>query len=157
MRHEPHPDGAMAMSRRQLLASAIAAAALSLLNAPTVHAADLTVEAFLDLSKRLTGDGDLSIEIATTILKAILASENPGDLQALADGTLADSGALANRIVGDWYSGMAEGEGGAMVVATYEKALVWSALPFTKPMGVCGGAVGYWQNAPGESALGEKG
>jgi hypothetical protein len=33
-------------------------------------------------------------------------------------------------------------------VLTYLDAPVWSTLSFTKPPGVCGGAFGYWADAP---------
>lgn len=43
-----------------------------------------------------------------------------------------------------WMSGMV----GIDRVLAYVDAPVWSVLPFTKPAGVCGGAFGYWANAP---------
>ena len=29
-------------------------------------------------------------------------------------------------------------------VVLYTEAYVWSAMPYSKPMGVCGGVTGYW-------------
>lgn len=43
-----------------------------------------------------------------------------------------------------WMSGMV----GNDRVLTYLDAPVWSTLSFTKPPGVCGGAFGYWADAP---------
>lgn len=43
-----------------------------------------------------------------------------------------------------WMSGMV---GDDQVIA-YTDAPVWSTLSFTKPAGVCGGAFGYWADAP---------
>jgi hypothetical protein len=43
-----------------------------------------------------------------------------------------------------WISGMV----GTGRVITYADAPVWSALTFTKPPGVCGGAFGYWAGPP---------
>lgn len=43
-----------------------------------------------------------------------------------------------------WVSGMA----GSQQVVTYADAPIWSALTFTKPPGVCGGAFGYWAERP---------
>lgn len=43
-----------------------------------------------------------------------------------------------------WMSGMV----GSDRVLAYVDAPVWSVLSFTKPAGVCGGAFGYWANAP---------
>ncbi|MEM8853202.1 MAG: sugar dehydrogenase complex small subunit [Pseudomonadota bacterium] len=130
------------------IASAIAAAALAVAGAPSVAATQVRVDAFLALSERLTGHSSLSADVAKTLLEAIHASAGGTELEALVDGTLADDGALANRIVGDWYSGVAVAGDGKDVVATYEGALMWKALTFTKPMGVCGGATGYWQDPP---------
>ena len=30
----------------------------------------------------------------------------------------------------------------------YTDAYVWSAMTFTKPMGICGGVTGYWKDPP---------
>lgn len=143
------PKGGLSPSRRDLLVSAIAAAALAVAGAPSAAAKQVSVDAFLALSERLTGRADLSADVAKTLLETILATADAADLEALVDGTLADDGALANRIVGDWYSGVAKAADGNDIVATYQSALMWKALTFTKPMGVCGGATGYWQNPPG--------
>ncbi|MDD0837956.1 sugar dehydrogenase complex small subunit [Curvibacter sp. HBC61] len=43
-----------------------------------------------------------------------------------------------------WVSGMA----GQTQVVTYAEAPIWSALTFTKPPGMCGGAFGYWAERP---------
>lgn len=43
-----------------------------------------------------------------------------------------------------WVSGMV----GASQVIAYTDAPIWSALSFTKPPGVCGGAFGYWADRP---------
>lgn len=43
-----------------------------------------------------------------------------------------------------WVSGMV----GTTQVVAYTDAPIWSALGFTKPPGVCGGAFGYWADRP---------
>ncbi|MET1114195.1 MAG: sugar dehydrogenase complex small subunit [Comamonas sp.] len=43
-----------------------------------------------------------------------------------------------------WVSGMV----GTTQVIAYTDAPIWSALSFTKPPGVCGGAFGYWADRP---------
>ena len=43
-----------------------------------------------------------------------------------------------------WVSGMA----GSTEVVTYVGAPIWSVLTFTKPPGICGGALGYWSERP---------
>jgi hypothetical protein len=51
------------------------------------------------------------------------------------------------RIVAEWYSGMYEaGQGPA--VATFEDALLWRALSYTKPLADCGGEMGHWAAPP---------
>jgi len=54
---------------------------------------------------------------------------------------------LANAIVGAWYSGVYSTAGG-QAVATFDHALLWNAMTFTKPFGECGGDTGYWSAAP---------
>jgi len=52
-----------------------------------------------------------------------------------------------NTIVAMVYSGMT-GTGKNIRVITYTDALAWSALPYTKPNGRCGGEFGYWSQPP---------
>jgi hypothetical protein len=59
----------------------------------------------------------------------------------------AKNAALANAIVGGWYSGLYNTPDG-QAVATFDQALLWNALSYTKPFGECGGDTGYWSAAP---------
>ena len=54
---------------------------------------------------------------------------------------------LANDVVAAWYSGIVT-QGSQQKVVLYADALMWSAMSFTKPMGVCGGITGYWTDPP---------
>ena len=65
------------------------------------------------------------------------------------DAALRSSGleALANDLVSAWYSGVV-GVGKNAKLVLYTDAYVWSAMTFSKPMGVCGGVTGYWAKPP---------
>lgn len=54
---------------------------------------------------------------------------------------------LADELVAAWYSGVA-GSGSDARLVLYADAFMWSAMTFTKPMGVCGGVMGYWAEPP---------
>jgi hypothetical protein len=133
------------MSRRELL---LAGAATAIAGFPpsAFSQAPATVDEFLKLSERLTGASDLGAGIAKTLLDGLLATGKGNELAALAadrDG----SGALADAIVGSWYSGIYETADGP-AVAAFDQALVWDALTFTKPFASCGGETGYWSEPP---------
>jgi hypothetical protein len=54
---------------------------------------------------------------------------------------------LANELVAAWYSGVVKNAQGEQLVI-YTEALMWKAMSFAKPMGVCGGAFGHWADPP---------
>jgi hypothetical protein len=54
---------------------------------------------------------------------------------------------VANELVSAWYSGIV-GQGKQAKLVLYADAFVWSAMTFSKPMGICGGVTGYWTNPP---------
>ena len=78
------------------------------------------------------------------------ASGNVSDASPLLAGAQlvdGESGELARRITVAWYSGIhptAEG----MSLRTYDDALVWRALEFTKPPGRCAARPGDWSEPP---------
>ena len=55
--------------------------------------------------------------------------------------------AIANELVFAWYSGVVK-NGDSEQIVLYADALVWTAMTFSKPMGLCGGAFGYWSDPP---------
>jgi hypothetical protein len=65
------------------------------------------------------------------------------DLARLAADPGLTGGMLTNDIVAAWYSGSYATRAGLAAI-DLTKALVWNALDFTKPRGVCGGATGHW-------------
>ena len=132
------------------LAGAIVAAGAGGFPARLYADSPVTAEQFLSLSQTLTEASNLDPGIAKTLLGGFLAIDHGGELAAL----VADPGSattkhatLANAIVGAWYSGVYNLAGG-QALATFDQALLWNAMTFTKPFGECGGDTGYWSAAP---------
>ena len=77
---------------------------------------------------------------------AALASSTPAD--RLADALRAAKlDAPAAKVVVALYSGVVDTPKGP-VVFTYNEALAWQAVPWTKPNALCGGQTDYWSSAP---------
>ncbi|HET7447242.1 MAG TPA: sugar dehydrogenase complex small subunit [Methyloceanibacter sp.] len=110
--------------------------------------ASLTVDQFRALSARLTGAGLSDLDPAATakLLDGFNSLGRGADPVALA-ASGAVSGALADDIVAAWYSGAYQTAAG-LADFNLTHALVWRALDFTKPPGLCGGPTGYWADAP---------
>jgi len=151
---------------RQRRALVQAIAAWSAWRASGVCAADATPSAagdldrFMALSSALTGVAIDDTIASAAVLATFSAPERRVSLAALAnlvaatpadglDAALKTKGldALANEVVSAWYAGVA-GPADAQRVVLYLNALVWNAMTFTKPMGVCGGPTGYWALPP---------
>jgi hypothetical protein len=109
----------------------------------------ITVEAFRALSARLTGASltDLAAGASAKLLDGFLSMGRGAELARLAADPGAKTGALAADIVAAWYSGNYQTSAGLASIGL-PSALLWDALNFTKPSGVCGGATGYWGDAP---------
>jgi hypothetical protein len=107
----------------------------------------ITVDQFRALSARLTGVTDLDATAAGKLLDGFISMGRGPDLAVLAADPGLSTGALADAIVAAWYSGNYDTVAG---LATFglTNALVWKALKFTKPPGLCGGPTGYWADAP---------
>lgn len=146
-------DVAGQISRRDFLlglAAAIAAAGAAGFPSNLYAASNISVEQFTNLSKTLTQAASLDADVLRTLLGAFIATGHEADLTALiADPTSAagKNADLAKAIVAAWYSGVCKAASGE-VVATYDQALMWNAMSFTKPMGICGGDTGYWSEPP---------
>ncbi|AKH99040.1 Membrane bound FAD containing D-sorbitol dehydrogenase [Hoeflea sp. IMCC20628] len=108
-------------------------------------AATIDADGFLKLSKTLTGHSDLSADDAMKMFEAFKAIGKSDELAALADGEANPE--LGNEVVASWYSGVSP-DPDAEEVITYTEALMWPAMSYTKPMGYCGGATGYWADPP---------
>ncbi|MDF2994553.1 MAG: putative transrane dehydrogenase (small subunit) oxidoreductase protein [Xanthobacteraceae bacterium] len=140
---------ALILTRRDAILSALAAAIAAAGPAGFAHAAgELDVDGFLALSATLTGApaSSLDKDVAATLLGGLNATGHGEALKRLAVDPAADK-ALGDAIVAAWYSGVySTGKGEA--VATFNDALVWQALSFTKAPGNCGGETGYWSQQP---------
>ncbi|MDF2094962.1 sugar dehydrogenase complex small subunit [Aquibaculum arenosum] len=140
-------------TRRSLLlsalASAIAAAGASGFPARLYAGAGITESQFFELSQTLTGTKNLNPRVARTLLGSFLAMGKGAELEALAaempspDGT----GEVAETLIAAWYSGILIGPEGPLAT-DYTGALLWNALAFTKPAGLCGGETNYWSEPP---------
>ena len=100
-------------------------AALALLGPGTARA---DLEAFMALSRRLTGQTDLDPEIGEIYLQALIQQYGVG----------APLAGLEREIFTDWVTGTYR-RGGVQKVATYPGALMWRAMNFTSPPGFCTG------------------
>jgi hypothetical protein len=110
----------------------------------------VSLDQFLGISNRLLGIEDLERNTGEKFLEGLLASGREAVLSRFVNGADTSSEAarnLANDIVASWYSGLYE-TGHGTAVATYNEAMIWRALSFTKPLGNCGGATGYWNSPP---------
>jgi hypothetical protein len=154
----------MDAERRMLLQAVAALAAWSASGSANAAAStaptDASLAAFLALSATLTGkpiDDKLSAakvlgvfdtparRASLLALARLVATTPPADLDtALKSRKLYG---LANEIVSTWFSGVT-GTGTSQRLVLYLNALVWDAMTFTKPMGVCGGPTGYWADPP---------
>jgi hypothetical protein len=138
-------------TRREILAGVAAAiAAAGTAGFPTsLHAqSNLTVDDFLALSEKLTGKKPLDAAVAEKLLGGFVASgKGDGILQLMRGDEIDD--ALSGAIVGAWYSGVYQ-TGWGQAVSDFNGALVWAAMSYTKPWANCGGATGYWADAPTE-------
>ena len=137
-------------TRRDILLAAIAIAIGSTagtgFSATLFAQGEITTAQFLALSQKLTQAAGLDESVAKTLLGGFLATGNGPALAQLAAAS-DEQGPLADAIVAAWYSGVYDtGKGEA--VASFDQALVWNVLAFTKPFGFCGGETGYWADPP---------
>lgn len=138
------------IDRRTLLKATAALGASAL--APMAHAAVPDAAAFGRLSSALTGYPPADPATTARLMRAfatpqraaslralmtLAAATPPSDLDAAIAAKKLDK--IANDLVAAWYSGMVDGK-----CILYTDALVWSAMTYTKPMGICGGVTGYW-------------
>ncbi|MEO7393267.1 MAG: sugar dehydrogenase complex small subunit [Ramlibacter sp.] len=157
----------MPLDRRTLL-KALAATAAAIESAQPVAVAlaappptaGLAPAQFAALSAGLTGypveDKALSARMLAAFatparrsglkqLARVADAASPGNLDAAIRAAGLD--AIANELVAAWYSGLVKTPQGEKVV-TYTGAMMWTAMKYAKPMGVCGGPFGYWSGPP---------
>lgn len=139
------------MIDRRALLQVLAALGASAL-APGALAQAPDAAAFGKTSAALTGMPPPDADAAARLMRAFATPARRAPLRALAALVASTPAAgldaaiaahkldkVANDLVAAWYSGMVDGK-----VILYTEALVWSAMTFSKPMGVCGGVTGYW-------------
>ena len=135
-----------AYSRRDFLTRSSTAALVVAAGWSTPSSAQaISVDDFLGLSQSLTGKTSLDEDIAAAMLDAFRSNGQADAVSALMNGE--SDADLENEIVAAWYSGVSPNPDD-LTVLTYTDALMWDAMPYTKPMGYCGGATGYWAEPP---------
>lgn len=148
--------------RRQVLQGLAALAASGWVPAGFAQGANaaLTPARFAALSTSVTGFAYADAAIARALLQALGDAVGMPTLVRLADlaaktapaqlGSALDAAGLtapAAQVVAALYSGVVETAKGPVVI-TYDQALAWQAVPWTKPNAVCGGVTDYWSSAP---------
>ena len=108
-----------------------------------VAARTIDNDGFLALSKKLLQRDDLDPDAAASFLKGFLAMGNGAALDALAAGQTQPE--LEEQILTAWYSGVSPDPSDPDAV-TYESALVWQAMSYTKAPGTC--TAEDWSKAP---------
>jgi hypothetical protein len=151
----------MTVDRRTLLQalSGLAATALAPI-ALAQSGTSLTAAQFGKLSAALTGYPEADADTVGKMMRAfatparraslvalaqVVATTAPPELDAALKSRKLDS--MANDLVAAWYSGVVA-NGAKSQVVLYADALMWTAMTYTKPMGVCGGVTGYWADPP---------
>lgn len=134
--------------RRRLLK---ALGVLSALSAWPVRAAvgdHKSQSEFMTLSARLLKVelSELDPEQGKAILAALKLDGESAALTRVEAGPLSDV-KLTEKIINAWYTGLYGGREGLVEVG-YTSALIWTALKYTKPPGICGGETGYWGAEP---------
>jgi hypothetical protein len=139
------------ISRRSLILGGASAATTVAVGLPLSAGAreTITVDQFRTLSARLTGASvtDLAETTAGKLLDGFISMGRGPDLALLAADPRVSPGTLADDIVAAWYSGNYD-TSACLASFGLTNALLWNALNFTKPPGFCGGATGYWADAP---------
>lgn len=122
--------------------------------------AEQALDSFIKAASDLSGIALTDRALARTYLDALRAGFKPGDVAALLAASRLDAAAFASAAAKPplkdiaqqatllWLTGIGSDARGAPKVLAYTDAAVWQALTFTKPPGLCGGAFGYWSEAP---------
>jgi hypothetical protein len=153
------PGGAR---RRALLQGLAAFAASGWIPAGLGQGAAAAVDGtrFAALSTTLTGFAYKDPGLASAMLKALTDAVGADALAKIAtlaavtapdrlgdELTIAGVDRQAQAVLVALYSGVVTTAKGP-VVLTYEQALAWQAVPWTKPNADCGGMTNYWAKAP---------
>ena len=142
------------------LAALLAASTSESLDAQRPPAPQYDPARFDNLSRALTGYALQDAATANDMLSALRAAVGADALRRIATlATVIPAGQLTNelRIAGlarqaeivitALYTGVVDTPKGPRVL-TYDNALIWQALPWTKPNTYCGGITNYWADPP---------
>lgn len=141
------------ISRRDLLMGGTSVASMLIavthFTDPGQAATAPTLDQFIDVSRKLTGQSSLDNDMGRNIVDAFVTAGRAEDLANLIASPSSErsQATIANAVVAAWYSGLSPLPG-ARDVTGFNEALVWSALSYTKPWGNCGGEMGYWGEPP---------
>ncbi len=155
-------ESAREMTRREMLQVLAAVAAAGVV--PQVAAQGAMPPAqFASLSRSMTGYAFADRRVAASVMSALAAAVGAADLSRLAllaSSTPPDRLAPAIRaagltstaetIVAALYTGTVSTPRGVRVIS-YDQALIWQALAWTKPNAFCGGETNYWAVPPSTS------
>jgi hypothetical protein len=150
----------MHATRRTTLRALCALASTALAGPAPAAGPALTAAAFGTLSSTLTGYPVADPDTLGRMMRAFVTPGRRAQVKELAQVVAATPAAdldavlrarkldgVANELVAAWYSGVVTtAKGDALVL--YTDAYVWTAMTYSKPMGVCGGVTGYWSTAP---------
>ena len=141
------------ISRRDLLRSSTSAASILFVSTQCTAlgqaATSPSLDQFIALSQKLTGQSSLDDDMGRNIFDAFVSAGHADDLAKLISEPAPErsEAKIANALVAAWYTGFSPLPG-AREVAGFNDALVWTALSYTKPWGNCGGEMGYWGEPP---------
>ena len=134
------------LSRRSFALFCGSAGVAAALGAAMPEASEL--EPFQKLSAALTGfpASALDAQFAHELAAALAASGRADELERRLKAPVGECGDLDTEIIAAWYSGTLPAPSGP-VVSTFRDALIWAALGFATPPGVCG-APQDWSKPP---------
>ena len=151
------------VTRRELL-KGLAALAASGLVPQALAQGTLPPTQFSALSNAVSGYAYSDRRVAAAMQSALAAAVGAANLARLAQ--LASSTpaarlsaalkaanleATAETVIAALYSGTVSTPRGPRVIS-YDQALVWQALGWTKPNAFCGGETNYWASAPAQTS-----
>ena len=150
------------VTRRELLKGLVALAASGYMPRALAQGA-LPLAQFSALSSAICGYAYSDRRVAAAMQSALAAAVGAAKLSRLAQLALstpaaqlsaalksANLDATAETVIAALYSGMVMTPRGPRVIS-YDQALVWQSLPWTKPNAFCGGETNYWATAPAKS------
>ena len=158
-------DESVDVDRRRLLVGLAALAASGAVGPLAAQSTPALADpaAFASFARSMTGYAFADAPTASAMIDALnqaVGADALGRIATLAIGTppaqlgaalrAAGLSAQAETIVVALYTGQVDTPAGTRVIS-YDNALVWQALRWTKPNAWCGGETGYWSTKPAGS------